>query len=71
METIKLTGRHICQSEEEITTVTELLPTHIVLTRAEPGVISLDGAPSGARGVWDVSECFKDVASFEEHQARV
>lgn len=34
MQTLKLTGCFSCQSEEEIATMTELLPTHIGLTRA-------------------------------------
>lgn len=71
MQKIRLTGRLICQSDAEIATVNKLLPRHIELTRAEPGCISFDVQPNGAPGVWDVSECFKDTASFEEHQARV
>lgn len=71
MHNIKLTGRLICRSEEEIATVTDLLPQHIELTRAEPGCIAFDVEPSGDPGVWDVSERFRDTASFEAHQARV
>lgn len=71
MEYIRLAGRLICRSEAEIAIVTEHLTRHIELTRAEPGCISFEVEPSNEPGVWDVSECFKNTASFEFHQARV
>lgn len=70
MHNIKLTGRLICQSKEEIATVTDLLPQHVELTRAEPACISFDVQPRGDPGAWDVSERFRDTASIEA-QARV
>jgi quinol monooxygenase YgiN len=68
---IVLTGQLICQGDGEITVVTEFLPRHIELTRAEPGCISFEVRQSDNPSVWDVSECFKDARSFERHQARV
>jgi quinol monooxygenase YgiN len=68
---IILTGQLICQGDDEIAVVTEFLPRHVELTRAEPGCISFEVNQTGDPRVWDVSECFQDARSFELHQARV
>lgn len=71
MDTIILTGQLICQGDDEIALVKELLPAHTELTRAEPGCLSFEVAPSGDPNIWDVSERFQDAESFARHQARV
>lgn len=71
MNNIDLTGQLICQSDDEIAVVTEFLPRHIELTRAEPGCISFEVNQTGDPLVWDVAERFQDADSFHLHQARV
>ncbi|MHA7306013.1 putative quinol monooxygenase [Arthrobacter sp. TMN-49] len=71
MNNIIVTGQLICQGDDETAVVSEFLPRHIQLTRAEPGCISFDVNPTGDPQVWEVSECFQDAQSFERHQARV
>lgn len=71
MNAIILTGQLICQGDDEIALVKEFLPLHLELTRAEPGCISFEVAPSGDPNIWDVSECFQDGESFLHHQMRV
>ncbi|MDQ0279439.1 quinol monooxygenase YgiN [Arthrobacter silviterrae] len=71
MNTITLTGQLICQDEGELAIVAKQLPRHIEATRAEPGCISFEVTQTEDPLVWDVSECFQDVLSFEFHQARV
>lgn len=71
MDHIFLTGQLICQGEYETLIVTEFLPRHVELTRAELGCISFEVNPTDDPLVWEVSECFQDAVSFEAHQARV
>ncbi|MCB1390301.1 MAG: antibiotic biosynthesis monooxygenase [Rhodobacteraceae bacterium] len=66
---IRLTGKLICASEEQAAIVREFLPEHIRLTQAEPGCLDFEVNHAGAM-TWDVSERFRDRASFEAHQAR-
>jgi quinol monooxygenase YgiN len=70
VNTINLTGQLICQNEDELAIVAGFLPRHIDATRAEPGCISFEVTQTEDPLVWDVSECFHDVHSFEFHQAR-
>lgn len=52
-------------------TVTQALPEHIALTRAEPGCLAFDVTPSPSEpNRFLVSEIFTDRAAFEAHQAR-
>ncbi|MBP2372632.1 putative quinol monooxygenase [Paeniglutamicibacter psychrophenolicus] len=71
MNSINLTGQLICQNDEEIAVVTEFLPRHIELTRAEPGCISFEVNQTDNPQVWDVAECFQNADSFALHQTRV
>ncbi|ALE93897.1 antibiotic biosynthesis monooxygenase [Arthrobacter alpinus] len=71
MKNINLTGQLICQSDEEMAVVTELLPRHIELARAELGCISFEVNQTSDPRVWNVSESFQDAGSFELHQVRV
>lgn len=71
MNNINLTGRLVCQGDEESAVVTKFLPRHIELTRAEPGCISFEVKQTDDPLVWDVEECFQDADSFRLHQRRV
>ncbi|MFU8864108.1 MAG: putative quinol monooxygenase [Rhodobacterales bacterium] len=67
---IHLSGRLICQTHAEARRVVMALPDHLRLTRAEPGCVSFDVAPSDDPLIWEVSEVFTDGAAFAAHQAR-
>jgi len=71
MPDVHLTGQLICRSADEDALVRDYLPRHIALTRAEPGCVAFDVAPSATPWVWDVAEQFRDEASFRAHQQRV
>lgn len=68
--TVVLIGVLVCATEDQSAVVAQHLPLHLALTRAEPGCESFDVSPSAERGVWLVSERFRDAASFRAHQAR-
>ena len=56
---------------ERIAAVTQALPAHIALTRAEPGCLAFEVTPSPDNpGHFLVSEIFADRAAFDAHQAR-
>ena len=67
---IRLRGQLICMTEEEAQSVRSHLEDHIALTRAEPGCLTFDIAPTDDPMVWEVMEAFRDRASFDAHQAR-
>ncbi|WHA40605.1 putative quinol monooxygenase [Agrobacterium larrymoorei] len=63
---------HIDVPEDRRAAVAEALPTHIELTRAEPGCLSFDViADKENEGRYLVSEVFSDQASFDAHQQRM
>lgn len=67
---IKLTG-HIDVPKERLQTVQDALPTHIALTRAEPGCLSFEVTQDSALpGRFLVAERFVDQAAFDAHQTR-
>jgi quinol monooxygenase YgiN len=67
---IKLTG-YIDIPADRLDAVTDALPAHIALTRAEPGCLSFEVTPdSDHPGRFSVAELFTDRAAFEAHQAR-
>ncbi len=71
MSQIVLTGFLRCRSLEEADRVSEILPEHIRLTRAEPGCLSFEVIRSMADPVcFAVREVFRDKEAFEAHQAR-
>jgi quinol monooxygenase YgiN len=67
---IRLRGQLICVTEDEVGAVRAFLADHIRLTRAEPGCLTFDVAPTDDPMVWEVMEAFRDRASFDAHQAR-
>lgn len=70
MNEIRLTGRLVCESSEELALVTALLQEHISLTRAEPGCLSFDVVRVSDSMVWRVEERFIDEAAYRFHQER-
>lgn len=71
MPRVALNGFLICRSLEEGDRVSELLPEHIRLTRAEPGCLRFEVFRSQSDPVrFAVSELFRDREAFEAHQAR-
>ncbi len=56
---------------DRLADVSEALPVHIELTRAEPGCISFEvTASETVEGRFDVAEVFVDQAAFDAHQTR-
>ena len=71
MSRISLSGFLLCRSLEEADRVSELLPEHIRLTRAEAGCLRFEVFRSQSDPVrFAVREVFRDRAAFEAHQAR-
>lgn len=71
MPRLALNGFLICRSLEEADRVSELLPDHIRLTRAEPGCLRFEVFRSHADPIrFAVSELYRDRAAFEAHKAR-
>jgi quinol monooxygenase YgiN len=69
-DTVRLSGRLICSSHEELGLIESHLPEHVRLTRLEPGCLSFEVAQTDDPLIWNVRECFTDAAAFEAHQAR-
>ena len=69
-EKVYLKG-HITVPEHRLDEVRAALPTHITLTRAEPGCISfnVDEDPS-VSGRFTVAEVYENQAAFDAHQKR-
>lgn len=68
---VTLTGELRCANAAEAERVHAHLAEHIALTRAEPGCLSFDVAPTESEEIWRVSERFVDEAAFDAHQRRV
>ncbi|WP_231476127.1 VOC family protein [Rhodococcus sp. UNC23MFCrub1.1] len=68
---VHLSGQLICRDDAESAVVSECLPRHVELTRAEPGCVSFDVQQSDDPLVWQVDEYFTDDAAFARHQERV
>lgn len=71
MSSIRLSGQLICSTVDEVLAVTEHLPLHQRLSRAEPGCLEFSVQPTSDPLVWQVDELFIDLSSFESHQRRV
>ncbi len=67
---VRLSGRLMCQTEEEANIVRRHLPEHIDFNRAEPGCISFYVSPTDDPLIWKVEEHFKVRDSFKSHQER-
>lgn len=67
----RLNGFLICATMDEADRVSEILPEHIRLTRAETGCLKFEVFRSHEDPArFAVSETFRDKAAFEAHQAR-
>ncbi|WP_210414576.1 putative quinol monooxygenase [Microlunatus elymi] len=69
--TVRLIGTLVCRTAEESAVVTDQLPRHVALTRAEPGCDEFEVTPTEDPLVWRVEERFSDADAFRAHQARV
>lgn len=67
---IQLSGRVICETDQDIDVVRSHLPAHIRLSRAEPGCLAFDVRQTANPRVWQVEESFTDQTAFDAHQAR-
>ncbi|WP_261781637.1 VOC family protein [Rhodococcus sp. BP-332] len=68
---VHLSGQLVCRDDAELAVVSECLPRHVELTRAELGCVSFDVHQSGDPLVWLVDEYFTDDDAFARHQERV
>ncbi|GAA3918913.1 putative quinol monooxygenase [Microbacterium invictum] len=71
MTEVTLTGKLVCASPSEAEVIEDLLPQHVLLTRAEPGCLLFEVTRRGSSLVWDVTERFGNEDAFHAHQARV
>jgi quinol monooxygenase YgiN len=67
---IRLRGQLRCLTAEDAATVFRLRAEHVRLTRAEPGCVDFDIAPTDDPMVWEVMEAFRTRADFDAHQSR-
>lgn len=67
---IKLTGRLVCKSAEEVDVVREYLPEHKALTKEETGCVSFEVTETADPLIWKVEELFTNQATFDAHQTR-
>jgi quinol monooxygenase YgiN len=67
---VRLSGLLLCASAEEAEIVRRHLPEHVRLTRAEPGCLCFEVAPTDDPLTWRVEERFVDRAAFEAHRRR-
>jgi quinol monooxygenase YgiN len=70
MGIVRLTGQLICTTPADAAIVRAYLPTHIALSRAEPGCLSFNVQQTDDPLVWHLDESFADQAAFDAHQAR-
>ena len=71
MSKITLKG-HIVVSADNLSAVMTELPTHVELTRQEPGCLVFEVIQDiGRKNVFNVYEEFTDRQAFEQHQLRV
>jgi quinol monooxygenase YgiN len=67
---VRLSGRLICGSLDEIYIIQTYLPEHIRLTRLEPGCLSFEVTQTEDPLIWRVEERFTNRLAFEAHQVR-
>jgi quinol monooxygenase YgiN len=68
---VRLSGRLVCATQEQVDAVEQHLPEHVALTRAEPGCQRFEVVPLGDGLTWQVDEAFSSSAAFRAHQLRV
>jgi quinol monooxygenase YgiN len=68
---LHLNGFLICDTLDEADRISQLVPEHVRLTRAEPGCLKFEIFRSHEDPTrFAVSEIFRDRAAFAAHQAR-
>jgi quinol monooxygenase YgiN len=67
---VRVTGQLICTTADDAAIVKAHLPTHIALSRAEPGCLSFDVMPTENPLIWQLDESFENKAAFQAHQDR-
>ncbi len=71
MAKVYLDGQLIAKSASERAIIEQHLPTHIALSRAEPGCLKFEVSQDPeAPHCFHVSEIFDSESSFDSHQAR-
>jgi len=68
--TLRVSGRLVCQSEQQADMVRRHLPEHGRLTKAEPGCLAFDVTATDDPLIWHVEESFRDRKALEFHQQR-
>lgn len=71
MPGVRLSGQLVCADAAEAAIVAQQLPTHLALTRAEPGCLSFEVVQTGDPLNWQVDELFVGADAFAAHQRRV
>ncbi len=67
---VRLKGQMVCMTPGEAEAVHRHMAGHIAASRAEPGCLSFDIAPTDDPLVFEVMEAFRDRAAFDAHQSR-
>lgn len=71
MDSVFLSGQLVCSDKDQVAIVTQHLPVHKHLTRAEEGCLSFEVRRVEDSLVWQVDEHFRDAAAFRAHQELV
>ncbi|MGF7484010.1 putative quinol monooxygenase [Providencia sp. SP181] len=67
---IKLTGRLVCKSADEVAIVRHYLHEHKRLTKEEAGCVSFEVMETADPLIWKVEEIFTNQVTFDSHQKR-
>ncbi|KGD79364.1 antibiotic biosynthesis monooxygenase [Tatumella morbirosei] len=67
---IQLSGRLICENEQQAERVRQYLPGHTRLTKLEAGCLSFSVTPTEDPFIWRLEESFADQQAFALHQQR-
>ena len=70
MGIVRLSGKVTCANAADAALIATHVPTHIALSRAEPGCLSFDVVQTADPMVWQVTESFTDQAAYDAHQTR-
>ncbi len=67
---IKLSGRLICENDQQAERVRQYLPGHARLTEQEAGCLSFSVTATDDPLIWRLEESFADQQAFALHQQR-
>lgn len=67
---VRLSGKLLCASIEDVEIVKDHLPEHIRLTLEEAGCLSFEVWQTDDPLIWGVEERFTDASAFSYHQQR-